>query len=139
MTDNARNGRYNGGRSSFRLPLCFAAAAIAIFLLAGDGTWMPGCIFHTLTGYDCPACGTQRACIALLHGRFRTAFMYNPYLFIIAPYLAAAAYAELSGRCPAKLRRLLFHKATIAFFAATMVAWWILRNTLLQGPDCCQA
>ena len=32
--------------------------------------WLPRCPFHALTGWDCPACGGQRALHSLLHGRF---------------------------------------------------------------------
>lgn len=40
------------------------------------------CPLKSVTGYDCPGCGSQRAFHALLHFRFGEAFRYNP-LFVV--------------------------------------------------------
>ncbi|MBB4625123.1 DUF2752 domain-containing protein [Parabacteroides faecis] len=37
------------------------------------------CIFHTITGYPCPACGTRRALTSLLKGDIYTSVLINPY------------------------------------------------------------
>ncbi len=36
------------------------------------------CIFKNVTGYPCPACGSTRATILLLHGQFFDSIMLNP-------------------------------------------------------------
>ena len=43
----------------------------------------PGCLFHRLTGLDCPGCGGLRAVHHLLHGEIAAAFHYNA-LFVVA-------------------------------------------------------
>ena len=48
----------------------------------------PACPLQSLTGLDCPTCGTLRATHLLLHGQFRAAFALNPLLFIALPVLA---------------------------------------------------
>lgn len=64
-------------------------------LLIGMAAWMstrylrpllsliPPCMFHRLTGWPCPACGSTRAGIALASGEMFTAAQQQP-LFVIA-------------------------------------------------------
>lgn len=37
------------------------------------------CLFHTATGYPCPACGTTRSVVFLLNGSFFSAILTNPF------------------------------------------------------------
>ncbi len=64
--------------------------------------WFPGCLFHRLTGLDCPGCGMTRATHAALHGRLMEAFRFNPLGMILLPvllaWLAAMLPAWLRGR-----------------------------------------
>ena len=65
----------------------FAVAVITLFLF--DPTrhgFYPRCMFHTLTGLDCPGCGGLRALHQLLHGNVAAAFALNP----LVPLLPAA-------------------------------------------------
>ena len=63
---------------------------------------IPLCLFHHLTGWDCPGCGLTRACIAFFHGHFRQAIQYNalviPILLLFAIYAAGQAMREFTGR-----------------------------------------
>lgn len=91
---------------------------------------MPRCLFRTVTGCDCPACGTQRAVNALLHGDPAAAFWHNPYLALLTPYLAVLLGSSFgSGRTALRTRRLATHPITILCIGSAMVGWWILRNT----------
>ncbi|MDE6575739.1 MAG: DUF2752 domain-containing protein [Muribaculaceae bacterium] len=88
------------------------------------------CIFHKLTGYDCPGCGSQRAFHALLHGRIAEAWHFNAFVFFAIPMAAFYGIIEAGrNRWPA------FHaKVTrpfvIAVILAAVVLYWILRNCL---------
>jgi hypothetical protein len=42
----------------------------------------PTCLFHELTGHPCATCGSTRAAIAFLQGRFITAMTWNPLAFV---------------------------------------------------------
>lgn len=45
------------------------------------------CLFHQITHLYCPGCGATRMVLSILKLDFYKAFRYNPYLFIISPFL----------------------------------------------------
>ena len=48
----------------------------------------PICLFHRLTGLDCPGCGATRALHHLLHGEVMTALHFNAFLILSLPLFA---------------------------------------------------
>ena len=46
------------------------------------------CVFHMLTGLNCPSCGVSRMMIALLDGDFYNAYCLNRLLFVSLPGFA---------------------------------------------------
>jgi hypothetical protein len=62
------------------LSVCSFACA---FLWLGLGLPWPTCVFHGLTGLPCVTCGLTRCTIAFLHGKFVTAWLWNPFVFVI--------------------------------------------------------
>lgn len=106
----------------------------ATVLLACCGIGYPRCalpcLFKSLTGFDCPACGAQRALHALSCGAWREAFWQNPYLAIVgAGSLTIVLFRAFAPRKKAVVERWLRHPLSIALFACCMVGWWIFRNT----------
>lgn len=92
----------------------------------------PKCLFKTITGYDCPSCGGQRALHALLNGEIGRAFMLNPFLFIATPLIIAIAYSSFSKSKFAKRLKLIVQSSTaIGIYLFLYIGWWILRNTSL--------
>ena len=69
----------------------------------------PRCMFHALTGWHCPGCGSARALHALVHGQFAEAFARNPLLFLLLPILVFGVIkpARLSAIKPGWLWLLL--------------------------------
>ena len=91
---------------------------------------MPKCLFKMLTGYDCPSCGGQRALHTLLNGRFRDAFMLNPFLFLVAPYLLAILYSTFSkSRVAIVAKKIVGHHITVSIYLIIYVLWWVVRKT----------
>ena len=81
------------------MELKFRAHAIAAGLLAGSGVlytfsptehgFYPICVFHALTGWQCPGCGGTRALHHLLHLHVGQALQYNALVTVLAPMALA--------------------------------------------------
>src|SRR2546430_10985014 len=78
----------------------------------------PRCVFHVLTGLQCPGCGTTRALHHLLHGDIAGAFRLNAMLFAVAPFTAIASWS----------RRFATHPVTGWAAVVVTLAWWVFRN-----------
>jgi len=77
------------------------------------------CLFHQLTGLDCPICGGQRMVAALWQGHVAEAFWFNPFLFIAVP--ATALWCWYDGRLSTRAATVLL---------GLMVAWGVMRNLI---------
>lgn len=92
----AMRGAHDGRR--LKLPtILWAAGAIGIasvgalvyfFLDPTRVTIFPPCLFHQLTGLDCPGCGAQRALHQLLHGHLVSAIRLNAMFVLSIPIFA---------------------------------------------------
>ena len=58
--------------------LALVAAVAVYFALDPARHPFPRCMFLTLTGWQCPGCGSQRALHALLHGDIASAWALSP-------------------------------------------------------------
>lgn len=71
--------------------ILFALGTLALLLLwrqfPTHYSFIPPCVFHSLTGLECPGCGGLRGTHHLLHGRLAEAWAYNPLAVIIMPLL----------------------------------------------------
>ena len=98
----------------------FAAILLAMrFVNPVTAPGFPRCLFHALTGYDCPGCGTGRALHALASGRLWLALRCNPLLFACLPLLFSLVAAPRWWNRRTRL---------VKVFAPIFVAWWIVRN-----------
>jgi uncharacterized protein DUF2752 len=50
-----------------------------------EHSFYPRCLFHALTGLQCPGCGATRALYQILHLHFREALHYNALFTVLAP------------------------------------------------------
>lgn len=111
-----------------------AVAAIALLCLYGmvdpASHFFPRCIFKSLTGLDCPGCGSQRAIHSLLTGNLSAAWHYNAMLVASIPAVGLMMVAgAMKNRVP-RLYNALNSQAAILFWAVALMLWWILRNLL---------
>jgi hypothetical protein len=54
-----------------------------------EHAFYPRCIFHALTGLQCPGCGGTRALYHLLHFHLADAMRYNALVSVLAPLVLA--------------------------------------------------
>jgi hypothetical protein len=69
----------------------FAAAgagAVVFFFNPSTHGFYPICLFHQMTGLNCPGCGMTRALYALLHGHFQAALKDNALFLAVLAGLA---------------------------------------------------
>jgi hypothetical protein len=137
-----------GGVSAKRLliVLCgLAALAFSAFLLRShgpDAAWLPGCLFHRITGLDCPGCGMTRAAHATLHGDLVEAFRLNPLGMILLPLALIGIGLEIAGWVRGKPLPWTFRArgGWVWGIVVAVFVFWIARNipvwpfTLLAPP-----
>ncbi len=79
------------------------------------------CLFRSLTGIPCPACGMSRAWLALLHGDLAGAFRYHP-LFWTIPLLILLVIWD--GR---PFRKEVFNQILSIGLVAAVGLCWVVR------------
>ena len=63
------------------------------------GAKIDTCLFHRLTGYSCPTCGTTRGVMALARGAWQEAFAWNPMTMTGGAVLALGVIGRaITGR-----------------------------------------
>ncbi len=120
-----------GKRRVFTLLGIVVLISLALFYFMVDPEMsriMPQCVFHRLTGYDCPGCGSQRMIHSLLHADFRSAWNHNPFLMIMIPVILFYTWLDLfPGKTP-RLFRIFHSPLMIAGLGAAIILWGVLRN-----------
>lgn len=122
----------------------FVIFSVAFYLYRNgpSASMLPGCLFHRMTGLDCPGCGMTRAAHAVLHGRFAEAFRFNPLGMLLFPAALLGLGLEVAGWVrgrPLPVRFRIGGNWAWAVFGLLM-AFWVLRNipvwplTLLSPP-----
>lgn len=128
--------RYRISPESHKLFVALAAAAViaaALFYRTVDpssAAWVPQCMFHRLTGLDCPGCGSQRMLHALMHGDLEGAWHANAMLLCMAPWLLLLLAAQCWPRRWPRLHRWLNSVPAVTAAAVLITAWGIGRNLL---------
>ncbi|MBI5387573.1 MAG: DUF2752 domain-containing protein [Verrucomicrobia bacterium] len=111
------------------LAAALAGTALLYFVPPGSVAFYPRCLFHQMTGLNCPGCGGLRAAHQLLHGHLREAFALNPLLFVVMPVFAWVGFSWLwlqwKGReLPHPFQRPVW----IWTLAAAVIGFGIVRN-----------
>ena len=65
------------------------SGAILFFFDPAKHGFYPICLFHSLTGWNCPGCGATRAAYQLLHGHLLHALQDNALFILVLAALAA--------------------------------------------------
>ena len=90
----------------------------------------PKCIVRQLTRYDCPSCGIQRAIHSLLRLNIVQAFWFNPFVFIVAPYVMLLVLTSLCrGEKWKIVQKWIYNRYMAYLYIVLFFLWWIIRNT----------
>lgn len=92
--------------------------------------FFPRCPFLTMTGLECPGCGSQRAIHALLHGDLASVWHYNAALFLFIPMLIVLFVAELLRRRYPRFHDAVNSTWVVIATGVAIVLWWVLRNAI---------
>ena len=92
-------------------------------------SFYPACMFHKLTGLNCPGCGGLRALHHLTHGDFLTAFHCNPLFIALLPLLLFMGICWITRGFQAfPGNTVLFRPVMLWTLLAVTVLFTILRN-----------
>ncbi len=103
-----------------------AGVAYFIFVML-TGIGIP-CLFYTVTGWQCPACGISRMLIALARLDLTAAYSYNQFLFINLPVILLCLiwsdikYVRVGDRSLGRLNIILWIETVMA------LAFGVVRN-----------
>ena len=123
-------------RTALTISGAVAASAVLALLIAyyysNDPASAPSpkCVFKLITGWDCPGCGSQRAFHAILHGDFRAAWHFNPFVFFAVPAAIFYIAAEAMRRRVPRLHAAANNPYIISAIVIAAVVYTVLRNIL---------
>ena len=120
------------------LPIILGIAATAFVLTLlylfnpVETAYSPKCIFHVMTGLNCPGCGMQRFLHAFMHGNFLEAIQYNYILIFLIPYLLFFGTERflLSGERQERWKTIIEGRAMTIILMIIVPSWFIIRNVL---------
>jgi len=111
--------------------LGLAAVGILLFVFnpAQVGLF-PKCPFRSLTGLQCPGCGSTRAFHQLLHLHPIAAFKLNPLMMLTLPFIVYGFLGYTKSAITGQPHRRIFIPPLYMWlWLALLIFFWIFRNT----------
>lgn len=102
-------------------------ATILFFFNPSTTVFYPKCLFHEMTGWYCPGCGSTRALHCLLHGEFREALRNNALAVFALPLLGGIFLARAVRRRPPMAAR-QSKLGWLGLLLAGIVVFGVVRN-----------
>jgi len=88
------------------------------------------CLSKTISGYDCPGCGGQRAFHELLHGNFVEAAKLNLFIYFFAPLLLFIFLKVALKPFGINLPDIILSTKWLVVILIAMLAFTIIRNVV---------
>ena len=90
----------------------------------------PRCPFRLLTGWQCPGCGSTRACYQLLHLHPIAAFKLNPLMVMTLPFIVYGLLGYTKSAITGQPHRRVFIPTPYLWaWLVLLIFFWIFRNT----------
>ena len=115
--------------------LWLGVGTVSLFLFffnpaAPSHQWFPKCPFRFLTGWQCPGCGSTRACYQLLHLHPIAAFKLNPLMVMTLPFIVYGFLGfTRSAITGGPHRRVFIPPIYLWAWLVLLVFFWVFRNT----------
>ncbi len=114
-------------------PAALAASVVLFVFDPATHGFYPFCLFHRLTGLECPGCGGLRAVHQLTHGHLAAAWRLNALVVLALPVVAVAGGRWLRRRAvgrpdPPGVRPVWFWLLLVI-----LLAFGVLRNLSWPG------
>ena len=111
-----------------------AIAATSLFLFFFNpaspvNQFFPKCPFRLLTGFQCPGCGSTRACYQLIHLHPIAAFKLNPMFMLTLPFIIYGLLGFTRSAITGRQRRVVIPSIYLWVWLAALIFFWIFRNT----------
>jgi Protein of unknown function (DUF2752) len=121
-----------GRLESFVRPV---ALSMFVFYLFWNALWLvsgriPDSILRAVTGLPCPTTGGTRSMIAMLHGQWIEAFLWNPFTPVYIALLVCSA--AIIGRQVFRRERMVLNEWMVRAWIFSLAAGWIAKFAL--GP-----
>ena len=123
-------------KKGLSVTLGIAAAGVVLTLLylfnPVETAYTPKCIFHVMTGLNCPGCGMQRFLHAFMHGNFLEAIHYNYMLIVLIPYMFFFGIERfiLIGERQERWKNIIEGRIMTTIMIILAPSWFIIRNIL---------
>jgi hypothetical protein len=104
------------------------AAAVVFLFDPAHNKFYPVCLFHQMTGLNCPGCGATRALHALMHGHIADAARFNLLFLLCLPYLGWIAARTGLGWLEEKRLNVAISSTAMWTFLVMSVVFGVLRN-----------
>ena len=107
-----------------------SSCLVVVFLKdPAESSILPSCPFRTLTGFDCPGCGTLRGLHQLLHGNILAALDLNLVMVLMLPYLCISFFLILPFDSIGRRARLYYLPSKwIWGLLVAIIVFWVARN-----------
>lgn len=86
------------------------------------------CLFYKITNFKCPGCGVTRMLFSLLKLDFKSAFFYNPVVFILLPFIIFSIIYQEYIYITKRKSKLNVPKYVYYVIIIVLVLFGILRN-----------
>ena len=104
------------------------AGAVVFFFNPSTHGFYPICLFHRITGWNCPSCGGTRALYALLHGDWRLALKDNAlFVALLAAMAARGAWFAIKKALHEPVGQFLPAKSVWPLLVVVLI-FTVLRN-----------